>query len=604
MNKNLLAALVALVSLFPRLALAQVPAERYSRLCASCHTADPGASFRSSALVSRGDVGQLAAVIQRGRPGRGMPAFGATLDAEQARALAGWLKSTVTQATSGTMINRRIEAESLRLDRSAGFSKTQDGETHFLQWIDRGSHLCYDDVDLTGVRSLEYRYAKGEGEPPRRFAVVAFQGDFGNGRRYPLGEKNTPLTGGWTTFRTERIGLARQLSGHHRLCIIGMGGGGVFNLDWFALSDAPGTNDGITQTFELADQRLTGGGHHFELEKMGEIDGEFWSLDFLDARTLIATQKGGTLWLLRKGQKPGAVEGIPRVYLGGQAGLMHVRAHPDHARNGWVYLSFVEPRGSTEDNMLTIVRGRIRGQRWVDQQVIWRAAPEFFTNSGAHYGARFDFAGDYLFFGIGERGTQDFAQDLQNPFGKIHRIFADGRVPGDNPFARQPGALPTIWTLGHRNPQGLFVDPRTARVWSTEHGPKGGDEINEILPGRNYGWPLVTHGINYDGTLVSNEAERAGFESPRKNWNPSPGLSNLVMYDGAAFPRWRRHLLVASLAHQQLKLIAVDQGRVIGEQVLMEGIGRIRDVIVGPDGLPYVALNQPNGQVYRLRPAH
>lgn len=600
MNKLLFAA----IGLLPLLVQAQTPAERYTQLCASCHTANPGAAFRASALVSQGDAAQVARVIRDGRTDRGMPAFSAVLDEQHARDLADWLKASVASGRHGTMIGRRIEAESLRVDRSAGFSITREGDIGFLQYVDRGSHLCYDDVDLTGVRSLEYRYAKGEGEPPRRFAVVAFQGDFGNGRRFPLGEKNTPLTGGWSAFRNERIGLSRELQGVYRLCIIGMGGGGVFNLDWFALSDAPGTNDGITQSFELADQQLTGGGHRFRLEKMGEIDGEFWSLDFLDARTIIATQKRGVLWLLRDGKPVGTIADIPRVHLGGQAGLMHVRTHPEYSRNGWVYLSFVEPRGSQAipDNMLTIVRGRIRDQRWTDQQVVYRAPAEFFTNSEAHYGARFDFSGDYLFFGIGDRATQEFAQDTRNPFGKIHRIFADGRVPTDNPFAKQPGALPTLWTLGHRNPQGLHVDRLNGRVWTTEHGPKGGDELNEILPGRNYGWPLVTHGINYDGTMVSEVSEREGFESPRRNWNPSPGLSNLVMYDGQAFPRWRGHLLVASLAQQQLKLIEVDQGRVRGEQVLMDGMGRIRDVIVGPDGLPYVALNQPNGQIYRLRP--
>ncbi len=140
-------------------------------------------------------------------------------------------------------------------------------------------------------------------------------------------------------------------------------------------------------------------------------------------------------------------------------------------------------------------------------------------------------------------------------------------------------------------------------MWSTEHGPKGGDELNLILRGRNYGWPLVTHGINYDGTIVSKDREREGFESPRASWSPSPGLSNLVIYEGHAFPRWRQHLLVACLAQQHLKLIGLDDDRVVCEELLLEGLGRIRDVIVGPDGLPYIALNQPNGQLFRLEPS-
>jgi glucose/arabinose dehydrogenase len=495
------------------------------------------------------------------------------------------------------MIGRRIEAESLRVDRSAGFGITQDGDTTFLQWVDRGSHLCYDDVDLTGVRSIEYRYAKGEGEPPRRFALVAFDGDFATGERTLLGEKNTPLTGGWTSWREERLGFSRELPGRHRVCIIGMGGGGVFNLDHFTLSDAAGTNDGLTLKLSAPDRPIAAGGHTFRLEKIGEIDGELWSLDFVDRETILATQKSGTLWKFRNGNRVGEIVGIPAVHVGGQAGLMSIRKHP---RNGWIYLSYVEPVGRTR--MLSIVRGHLRGLQWVDQESIYRAQTRFFDESEAHFGARVAFDGPYLFFGIGDRGRQETAQDPGNPFGKVHRIFADGRVPRDNPFANTPNAVPTIWTLGHRNPQGLTTTARHA-VWATEHGPKGGDELNLIGRGRNYGWPLVTHGINYDGTIVSANTEGPGFEPPRRHWSPSPGMSNLVLYDGSAFPRWRGHLLVSTLAHQQLKLIRLENETVVGEEVLLDSVGRIRDVIVGPDGLPYVALNQPNGQIYRLTPA-
>ena len=577
-------------------AIARQPAERFAEHCASCHTASPRA-LAASPFVTGASEEQIASLIRNGRPARGMPAFGALAEPE-ARALAAWLKRPV--ANAGTMIGRRIEAESLRADRSSGYSPNTEGETTFLQYIDRGSHLCYDDIDLTGVRSLEVRYAKGEGEPPRRFALVAFDGDFAGGQRFALGEKTTEVTGGWSTFRDHSIGLSRELSGQYRLCIIGMGGGGVFNLDHFTLSAEPAGNDGITQTFDVKDEVHTAGGHSFKLEKVAETDGEFWSLDFLDAQTLIATQKGGALWLFRQGRRIGPIADIPAVYLGGQGGLLHVRAHPDYSRNGWVYLSYSE--GSDAGSMLTIVRGRIRDARWVDTQVIYRAAPEFFTASGAHFGARFTFDGDYLFFSVGERGTQENAQNLQNPFGKIHRIFSDGRVPADNPFAATPGAAPTIWSLGHRNPQGLMFDSHEQLLWSTEHGPKGGDELNLIQRGRNYGWPLVTHGINYDGTPVSADSEREGFESPLAHWNPSPGLSNLVMYRGRGFPRWRGQLLVSTLAQQQLKLVRLDDKRVIGEELLLDGTGRIRDVIQGPDGLPYIALNQPNGRIYRLVP--
>jgi glucose/arabinose dehydrogenase len=597
MKKLLLAAMLIATPSF-----AQTPAERYAGLCAGCHTPDPSA-LRASAFVTNGSAADIAAVIRSGRPARGMPAFGAALAPPDALALAGWLKASATKTAAPTMIGRRIEAENLRTDRSAGYNITEVQGRRYLQWIDRGSHLCYDDLDLTGVRSLEYRYAKGNGEPPRRFAVVAFQGDFGSGRRFPLGEKNTPLTGGWDTFKDERIGLARELSGTYRLCIIGMGGGGVFNLDSFVLSDEAGTNDGITLDLEVGTGAMTAGGHTFRLEKVAEIDGEFWSVEFLDSRTLLATQKTGVLWQFRDG-KGIAITGTPAVHLLGQGGLLAVRKHPDYARNGWIYLTYTDALGGKgPEGMLRIVRGKIRDGRWTEQQTIYQAPDRLYTDHGEHFAGRITFAGDYLYFSLGDRGVQENAQALRNPKGKIHRVFHDGRVPPDNPFVDTPGAVPTIWSYGHRNPQGLYYDSRTRALWSTEHGPKGGDELNFIQPGRNYGWPRATHGINYDGTTVSTHTELPGMESPRAHWSPSPGMSNLTTYDGKAFPKWRNHLLVATLAYQQLKLMRLDGNRVVGEDVLMDSLGRIRDVIVGPDGRPYVALNQPNGRIYRLAPA-
>jgi glucose/arabinose dehydrogenase len=599
--KTLFSLLIAVIT---STTLARTPAEQYAALCASCHTPDP-AALAASPFVTGSDATRIDAVIRQGRPARGMPAFGALPEGET-RDLALWLKSPArTAASAPTMLGRRIEAENLRVDRSAGFGIAEEGQgtekIRYLQWIDRGSHLCYEDLDLTGVRSIEYRFAKGDGEPPRRFALVAFRGEFAGGERIPLGEKITPLTGGWTRFRTDRLGLARQIEGRYRLCIIGMGGGGVFNLDYFVLSDAPGTQDGITRTFQVTDTLFDGGGHRFRLEKAGDIDGELWSLDFLDERTIIATQKSGSLWLFRDGQRIGPVAGTPAVHFEGQGGLLHVRAHPDYRRNGWIYLTFTEPSGP--DTMLTIVRGRHRDGKWLDQETIYRATRRFFSPSGAHFGGRLAFVGDYLFFGIGGRGTQDFAQDPANPFGKIHRIHHDGRVPADNPFVGVAGAVDTIWSLGHRNPQGITVDSRTHSVWATEHGPKGGDELNLIQRGRNYGWPRATHGVNYDGTPVSPHQQLEGMESPRAHWSPSPGLSNLVAYRGDAFPRWRGHLLVTSLAHQELKLMKLGADQVVGEERLFAGEGRLRDVVIGPDGMPYVALNQPNGQIYRLSPA-
>ncbi|HEY6645124.1 PQQ-dependent sugar dehydrogenase [Povalibacter sp.] len=573
---------------------------RYSELCAGCHSANPATHFRDSTLIQAADDRRTAQTILSGRTNRGMPAFKRALNDQQALELARFIRIA---STSTPMIGRTIEAEALRADRSAGYAIAQEGDTRFLQYVDRGSHLCYDGIDLSGVRSIEYRYAKGEGEPPRRFALVAFSADFGNGARTPLGEKITSLTGGWTQFKTERIGLSRELQGVYRLCIIGMEGGGVFNLDSFTMSDALGTNDGITQSFDVSNEVVHAADQRFHVEKVAEIDGEFWSLEFLDERSLLATQKSGLLWMLRDGHAMVSIEGTPRIRfaMGDQAGLFSVKKHPQYASNGWIYLSFAEPHGE-DAAATTIVRGRIRGTRWVDEQLIYRAAPEFFISSGAHYGGRLAFLGDDLYFSIGERGHQENAQDLSNPLGKIHRIRDDGRIPVDNPLIGDPKAVPSIWSWGHRNPQGLTIDPATHELWETEHGPKGGDELNRILPGRNYGWPLVTHGTNYDGTIISHESERDGIESPRAHWSPSPGVSGLTFYSSNRFPRWKNRLLIATLAQQQLKLLRLDNGRVVHEDVLLGNVGRIRDVAVSPDGLPYIALNQPNGRIYRLVP--
>lgn len=563
---------------------------RYGELCTSCHG--------SSVTTNLSKVEDIARVIREGRTDKGMPAFGRVLNEADALALARLVHDRSIAQTQ-SMVGVTIEAEALRADRSTGYQITQGASDSFLQFIDRGSHLCYDDVNLTGIKSIEYRYAKGEGEPPRRFAVVAFDGrDFDSATRINLGERITPLTGGWETFRTERIGLSQQLTGRYRLCIVGMAGGGVFNLDKFTLSDQPGQNDGITLDYEFSKQSHSAAGQRFRLEKVAELSSELSSLDFLGKHSIIATEKGGRLWLFDNGKRRGPITGTPQVSLVGQGGLHSVKAHPDYKNNGWIYLSLADPRSQTQ--MTAIVRGRIRDNRWVDEQVIYKASPEFYTDSGAHFGARLAFKGDYLYFSIGDRLQQDKAQDLGTPNGKIHRIFADGRIPKDNPFVDRPGALPTIWSYGHRNPQGLTVHPQTGELWATEHGPKGGDELNLILKGANYGWPAVTHGINYDGTIVSNETQRAGMESPKTHWTPSIGVSALAFYQGNRFPTWDNQLLVASLASQELRLVRIESGKVTKQEVVIQGMGRIRDVILGPDATPYVVLNFPNGMILRL----
>jgi glucose/arabinose dehydrogenase len=208
----------------------------------------------------------------------------------------------------------------------------------------------------------------------------------------------------------------------------------------------------------------------------------------------------------------------------------------------------------------------------------------------------------HLFFSIGERGVQEHAQDLTRPNGKIHRLMDDGEVPPDNPFAAKDGACRSIWSYGHRNPQGLVLDSATGRLWETEHGPRGGDELNLIRKAANYGWPRITYGINYNGTPITDRTEMPGMEQPLIHWTPSIAVCSLDLYRGDKFPRWRDNLFATALAQEELRRLVVAGDRVVEQEVLFKGIGRVRDVVAAPDGLIYVVLNKPD-RLVRLVPA-
>lgn len=334
-----------------------------------------------------------------------------------------------------------------------------------------------------------------------------------------------------------------------------------------------------------------------------------WAVEFLPGdEGMLVAEKRGTLRRVRGGKADAEpIAGTPEVWARGQGGLLVVQAHPDYAKNGWVYLAFSEAReAGSGDAMTAIVRGRIRDGRWVDEEQIYRAPRELYRGSGVHFGTRLVFAEGYLFFAIGDRGAQDQAQDLGRPNGKVHRIHDDGRVPADNPFVNTPGALPTIWSYGHRNPQGLVARPGTSgdgfEMWSTEHGARGGDELNLVKRGLNYGWPMVTYGINYNGTPISAATERDGLESPVMHWTPSIAVCGLDIYGGEKFPGWKGDLLVGSLRQEELRRVKLDGAKVVEQEVLFRGIGRVRTVEEGPDGLVYVGLENP-GRVVRLVPA-
>lgn len=344
--------------------------------------------------------------------------------------------------------------------------------------------------------------------------------------------------------------------------------------------------------------------HNFTLEKVAEGTGVLWAVEFLPDGSQLLTQKDGTLWHVQDGKRT-AVKDIPEIWANGQGGLLEVRIHPDFKENGWVYLGYSESLDEGETGMTAIARGRIVEGRWTDHQQIYSADPKFHTNRRHHFGTRIAFKDGYLFFAVGDRGRQDEAQDPSLPNGKIHRIHDDGRIPTDNPWTNDSNALPTLWTLGNRNPQGLDIHPVTGQLWAVEHGPRGGDEVNLIEPGRNYGWPVITYGMNYNGSPITNLTEKEGMEQPKHYWTPSIAICGTSFYTGDKFPGWENSFFVSGLASQELHRLTIENGQVISDEIVFKKQGRIRDVYDGPDGYPYALItNGGIGALYRITPAN
>jgi glucose/arabinose dehydrogenase len=319
-----------------------------------------------------------------------------------------------------------------------------------------------------------------------------------------------------------------------------------------------------------------------------------WSLAFLPDGRLLVTERPGRLRIIANGKLlPDPVSGTPAVWERQDGGLFDIEVHPKYRSNGWIYLSYSEP-GPNETSMTAIIRGRIKNNKWVDQQFLFHAPPELYTASNIHFGSRFIFDRQgHLFYSIGDRGKIDDAQDLSKPAGKVHRINDDGSIPKDNPFAKRSGALPSIWTYGHRNPQGLAFDPATGKMWESEHGPRGGDELNLLEPGRNYGWGVITHGVQDGITKTAQD----GMEQPVVHWTPAIGPSSITFYTGDRYRGWKNNLFVSGLAGQQLRRIEVAAGKVTHQEVVFTQSGRVRDLAIGPDGYFYLALQFPGARV-------
>lgn len=346
--------------------------------------------------------------------------------------------------------------------------------------------------------------------------------------------------------------------------------------------------------------------YEIQIEKFAEGLTIPWAIEFLDDRTALITERPGRLRIVRNDQlDPNPISGIPKVLPQGQGGLMDVAIDPDFDENGWIYLSYSHELPSDAERtpaMTRLVRGKLDGNNWVDQEVVYEAPHETYLPTRHHYGCRivFDAAG-HVFFSIGDRGRSRTAQDLSQPNGKLHRINRDGSIPKDNPFVGRSDALASVFSYGHRNAQGIAVHPETDRVWLTEHGPMGGDELNVIDSGVNYGWPEITYGKNYSGSIVSEFEQKDEMAQPVLFWRPSIAVCGLDFYRGDLFPKWKNWLLAGALAFEELRLLAIDDERVIHQQTILKNAGRVRDVTTGPDGAIYVILNKP-GTVIRMTP--
>jgi glucose/arabinose dehydrogenase len=328
-----------------------------------------------------------------------------------------------------------------------------------------------------------------------------------------------------------------------------------------------------------------------------------WGLAFLPDGDLLISERSGALHRFSKGKLSAPIEGLPPMMTVGQGGLLDLALHPYYKDNGWIYIAYSSVRTEGDKNVgnTAIMRARLKGNKLTDQQTIYKGTPE--TERNYHFGTKIAFDGKgHIFFGNGDRGQHfDFPQKLDNTNGKIHRLNDDGTIPADNPFVNTPGAIPSIWSYGHRNPQGTCFHPVTGELWVSEHGPKGGDELNQVKPGLNYGWPVICYGINYDGTVLTPITEKEGMEQPVFYWLPSIGPCGMTFVTGDRYKKWTNNLLIGSLSFQYLERVVLKDHSVMHREKLLDGIGRVRNVVMSPDGYVYVAIENP-GKILRLMP--
>jgi len=329
-----------------------------------------------------------------------------------------------------------------------------------------------------------------------------------------------------------------------------------------------------------------------------------WGMAFLPNKNLIVSDRNGSLWLVDYNSKTKTqIIGVPEVRYKGQGGLLDVQVHPDFIKNNFIYIGFTSYLKSKKNKTFTsVTRFKLENNKLIDQKIIYKADDIYYSSTTVHYGTRivFDKEG-YLYFSIGDRGKRNQAQLLDYPNGKIHRLHDDGSIPKNNPFIQEKNAIKSIWTYGNRNPQGLAIHPVSSTIFETEHGPRGGDELNILSSGNNYGWPEITYGKNYSGTTITKYTHKKGMEQPVIHWTPSIAVCGIDFYDGELFKNWENNLLVSSLKFENLYRLEIKDNKVTEQEIVYRAGSRIRDVETGPEGFIYLALEDP-GRIVRFIP--
>ncbi|PIX08872.1 MAG: hypothetical protein COZ75_09830 [Flavobacteriaceae bacterium CG_4_8_14_3_um_filter_34_10] len=315
-----------------------------------------------------------------------------------------------------------------------------------------------------------------------------------------------------------------------------------------------------------------------------------WGMAWLPDGSMLITEKSSDLIHFINGEKLNITTTFHDLYIRGQGGLLDIEVHPNYLENGWIYISYASNEGEGDGGNTKLIRAKLEGNTLTQVETLYKATPN--TTSGIHFGSRIVFDKDgYVYLTIGDRGNnEENPQDIHRDGGKVYRLQEDGSIPKDNPFISVAGAKTALFSYGHRNLQGMTIHPSTGKIWTHEHGPKGGDEINILKKGANYGWPEITYGLNYDGTVITEETERKGMENPIYYWLPSIAPSGMAFVTGDKFPDWKGDLLVGSLKFQYLELVKLDGNKVIARQKIATDIGRVRNVKIGPDGYIYIAV--------------